>query len=55
MQAYLEALNSFHRNARYELGVPSRALDRPVVSTPAQLPDRPLEPQETEGLQETTP
>jgi hypothetical protein len=55
MKAYLEALNSFHRNARHELGVPGRALDRPIVSAPAQLPDRPLELPDTEGLQETTP
>jgi hypothetical protein len=32
MKAYLDALNSFHSNARHELGVPGRALDRPVVS-----------------------
>jgi hypothetical protein len=55
MQAYLGALNSFHRNARHELGVPGRALDRPVAPGPAQPPDDPLKPQDTEGLQETAP
>jgi hydroxylamine reductase (hybrid-cluster protein) len=55
MQAYLGALNSFHRNARHELGVPGRALDRPVVSAPAQTRDSPLKPRDTEGLQEPAP
>jgi len=35
MQTYLGALNAFHRNARLELGVPGRALDRPVASAPS--------------------
>jgi hypothetical protein len=35
MQTYLSALNAFHYNARHELGVPGRALDRPVASAPA--------------------
>jgi hypothetical protein len=55
MQAYLGALNSFHRNARHELGVPGHALDRPVVSAPAQQPDSPMKPRDTERLQEPAP
>jgi hypothetical protein len=35
MQTYLGALNAFHHNARNELGIPGRALDRPVASVPS--------------------
>lgn len=38
MQTYLGALNAFHHNARYEMGVPGHAVDRPVASVlPSEL------------------
>lgn len=45
MHTYLGALNAFHHNARHELGVPGRALDRPVASAPAM----PLAGSDTSG------
>jgi hypothetical protein len=45
MQVYLGALNSFHHNARHELSVPGRVLDRLVTSAPAM----PLAGQPTSG------
>jgi hypothetical protein len=42
MQAYLAALNAFHRSARRELGVPGKALERTLADARAEQFHGPL-------------